>query len=67
METATPEVEAPGAPTPSLEITTSRQFLSWLAEQRLSIALTTYQIGKLFLLGLKNNKTELSVIRLKNT
>jgi len=40
---------------PQLEISTSRQFLSWLAEQNLSIALTTYQIGKLFLLGLKDN------------
>lgn len=37
---------------PSLNITTSRQMLSWLAEYRLSIALTTYQIGKLYLLGL---------------
>ena len=45
---------------PSLEITASRQMLSWMAEQNLSIALTTYQIGKLFLLGLKN-KGELSV------
>lgn len=39
--------------TPTLEITTSRQLLAWMAQQRLSIALTTYQIGKLFLLGLK--------------
>ncbi len=38
-----------------LEITTSRQFLAWMAEQRLSIALTTYQIGKLFMLGLKDD------------
>jgi uncharacterized protein (TIGR03032 family) len=38
---------------PALEITTSRQFLAWLAEQKLSMALTTYQIGKLFFLGLK--------------
>lgn len=45
---------------PHLEITTSRQMLSWLAEQRLSIALTTYQIGKLFFLGLKSNG-ELSI------
>lgn len=29
--------------------------LSWLAEQKLSLALTTYQIGKLFFLGLKPN------------
>lgn len=48
------------AAAPALEITTSRQMLAWLAEQKLSIALTTYQIGKLFLLGLKGNG-ELSV------
>ena len=46
--------------TPSLEITTSRQLLDWMAEQNTSIALTTYQIGKLFSLGLKANG-ELSV------
>lgn len=46
--------------TPQLEITTSRQMLSWMAEQKLSIALTTYQIGKLFFLGLKSGG-ELSV------
>ncbi|MFN6339331.1 MAG: TIGR03032 family protein [Cyanobacteriota bacterium] len=40
---------------PSFEITTSRQFLAWMAEQRLSLAFTTYQIGKLFALGLKAN------------
>lgn len=48
------------SPTARLEITTSRQMLAWLAEQKLSIALTTYQIGKLFFLGLKPNG-ELSV------
>jgi uncharacterized protein (TIGR03032 family) len=53
--------EAPASPaTPTLEITTSRQLLAWMAEQKLSIALTTYQIGKLFFLGLKGNG-ELSV------
>ena len=45
---------------PSFEITTSRQMLAWMAEQKLSMALTTYQIGKLFMLGLKPNG-ELSV------
>jgi uncharacterized protein (TIGR03032 family) len=50
----------PVAAAPALEITTSRQMLAWLAEHKLSIALTTYQIGKLFLLGLKGNG-ELSV------
>lgn len=45
---------------PSLEITTSPQILAWLAEQNLSMALTTYQIGKLFLIGLKPN-SEISI------
>jgi len=40
---------------PSFEITTSRQLLAWMAEQHVSLALTTYQIGKLFSLGLKAN------------
>ena len=48
-----PGTPAAAPPAPNLEITTSRQFLAWLTEQRLSIALTTYQIGKLFSLGLK--------------
>ncbi len=38
---------------PLLEINTSRQFTNWLGEARLSLALTTYQAGKLFLLGLQ--------------
>lgn len=38
-----------------LEITTSRQFLSWLAEQTLSLTLTTYQAGKVFWIGLQPN------------
>jgi integrase len=36
-----------------LEITTSRQFTAWLAEMKLSLAFTTYQADKLFLIGLK--------------
>ena len=43
-----------------LEIGTSRQFSSWLAEQGASIALTTYQAGKVFLLG-TNPDGQLSV------
>ena len=39
----------------AFKMTTSRHFLSWLTEQGPSIALTAYQIGKLFLLGLKAN------------
>ncbi len=45
---------------PHLEISTSRQMLAWLAEQKLSLAFTTYQIGKLFFLGLKTSG-ELSI------
>jgi uncharacterized protein (TIGR03032 family) len=37
-----------------LKITLSANFLTWLLEQNLSLALTTYQIGKLFLFGVKN-------------
>ena len=36
-----------------LEISGSRQFVSWLAEQQVSLAFTTYQAGKLFQIGLK--------------
>ena len=38
---------------PSLELTTSRQLTSWMAEQKVSLAFTTYQAGKLFFLGLQ--------------
>lgn len=43
----------PSSAVPQLEISGSRQFSSWLHEQRLSIAFSTYQTGKLFLIGLK--------------
>ena len=43
------------AATPKFELTSSRQFPEWMAEQRLSLAFTTYQAGKLFLLGLNAN------------
>ena len=46
LNCATPSTSAP-----SLEITASRQFTCWLAEQNLSLAFTTYQAGKVFLLG----------------
>jgi hypothetical protein len=42
-----------GAGTPALEISSSRQFPAWLAERQISLPLTTYQVGKLFLIGLK--------------
>ncbi|MDJ0728887.1 MAG: TIGR03032 family protein [Crocosphaera sp.] len=40
---------------PSLEITASRQFTSWLAEQGISLVFTTYQAGKVFFLGLQSD------------
>jgi len=36
---------------PWLEVTSSRHFAAWLAQQQISLAFTTYQTGKLFLLG----------------
>lgn len=45
---------------PKLEIDGSRQFTSWLAEQNCSLSFTTYQAGKLFLIGLKQD-AQLSV------
>ena len=41
---------------PSLEISGSRQFTSWLVEQQISLAFTTYQTGKLFLVGVQPNQ-----------
>ncbi len=50
-----PSSPAPGTPeaAPRLEIQTSRQFTAWLAAERLSLAFTTYQGGKVFFIGLK--------------
>lgn len=38
---------------PRLELTGSRLFTAWLAQARASLAFTTYQAGKLFLIGLR--------------
>jgi uncharacterized protein (TIGR03032 family) len=38
---------------PQFTLDVSRQFVDWLAEQKISLGFTTYQSGKLFLLGLK--------------
>lgn len=40
---------------PKLELTGSRQFTAWLAQHRVSLAFTTYQTGKLFLIGLQSD------------
>ena len=38
-------------PEPWVEVTGSPHLFAWLAEERVSLAFTTYQTGKLFLLG----------------
>ena len=50
-----PNSATPSTTAPSLEITASRQFTSWLAEQNLSLAFSTYQAGKVFFIGLQPN------------
>ena len=40
------------SPEPQLELMGSRQFMSWMAAEGVSLAFTTYQTGKLFLIGL---------------
>ena len=54
--TPSPAGAAPeDAPEEKLVLTASRQFPDWLAEQGVSLAFTTYQAGKLFLVGLQPN------------
>ncbi len=50
---ATPGVTEGSPAAPPLEFLGSRQLTAWLAEQTVSLALTTYQAGRLCLLGLK--------------
>ena len=38
-------------PAPQLELSGSRLFTAWLAAQKTSLAFTTYQAGKLFLMA----------------
>ncbi len=51
---------AKGANEPWLEVTSSRYFPDWLAQERVSLGFTTYQSGKLFLLG-RNDRGTLSI------
>ena len=44
------------------DITGSRQFISWMNEQRISLAFTTYQARKLFLIG-RRQRDRLSVFQ----
>jgi uncharacterized protein (TIGR03032 family) len=43
--------------TPALGLTASRQLPHWLAEQRISLAFTTYQAGKLFFVGVQPDRS----------
>ena len=45
----------PAVPQPVFELTASPHFAAWLAAQGASIAFTTYQTAKLFLIGLQPN------------
>jgi uncharacterized protein (TIGR03032 family) len=44
-----------GTTTPAFSLQGSRQFVSWLGEVRASLAFSTYQSGKLFLLGVQDD------------
>ena len=57
---ATDTAATDAAATPKFEINCSRQFEGWMSEERVSLAFTTYQAGKLFLIGI-NPKERLSV------
>jgi uncharacterized protein (TIGR03032 family) len=39
-----------------LELTGSRQFISWLSEHKISLTFSTYQAGKLFFIGLDGQR-----------
>ncbi len=43
------------SPANSLQITASRQCTDWLHDERLSLAVTSYQTGKVFMFGLQSN------------
>ena len=42
-----------GKAAPELALTASRGLVSWMARERVSLTFTTYQIGKLFMVGLQ--------------
>lgn len=49
------QAEAASQETPKFELTVTRQFPDWLLEQKCSLLFTTYQAGKLFLIGVQKN------------
>ena len=44
---------SPAAEPPKFEFQCSRQFTAWMAQERLSLVFTTYQVGKVFWIGLQ--------------
>jgi len=56
MDNAPETAPSQPAEAPLLEVYSSRHFPDWLAEQRVSLAFTTYQTGKLFLIGLQPDR-----------
>jgi uncharacterized protein (TIGR03032 family) len=53
--------KAADGPNRELELLGSRRFIGWLRDQQLSLAFTTYQAGKLFLIGLRGDAAGLSI------
>lgn len=59
---AAPDAATPARPEgPVFELTSSRQFPSWLAEANAALALSTYQSGKLILLGTRQDSGKLAI------
>jgi uncharacterized protein (TIGR03032 family) len=50
-----PDQETPTPGEPWLQVQGSRHFLDWLAEMRVSLAVSTYQTGKVFFIGRKTD------------
>jgi uncharacterized protein (TIGR03032 family) len=50
-----PHVEPAAERDPWLKVTASPHLTTWMAEQRLSLACTSHQVGKLFLIGRKTD------------
>ena len=48
-----PTLAAPPAEEPWLEVTASRTLPAWMLRHRVSLAFTTYQTGKMFLVGVR--------------
>jgi uncharacterized protein (TIGR03032 family) len=58
---ASPAAALTGKDTPAFVVTTSRQFPSWLADSGGSLAISTYQSGKVILVGTNGQSGRLSV------